>query len=53
MPYGKGASRYWKIATAEAEREGFHSFKKGSSGYEKRSQIAEALARKAHKRSKK
>jgi hypothetical protein len=41
------------MATAQAEKEGFHSFKKGSAGYAKRSQIAEAMARTAHKRSKK
>lgn len=53
MPYGPGAKPIWKMATAAAERAGYHSFKKGSSGYEKRSQIAEAMAAKAHKRSKK
>lgn len=53
MPTGKGASRAFAIATAQAEKEGYHSFKKGTAGYERRSQIAEAVARTAHKRSKK
>lgn len=53
MPSGRGASKIFAIATAQAEKEGYHSFKKGSAGYNKRSQIAEAMARESHKRSKK
>jgi hypothetical protein len=34
------------IATAQAEKEGYGSFKKGSSGAAKRKLIAEAIARK-------
>lgn len=43
MPYGKGASKAFAIATAQAKKKGYTSFKKGSRGYEMRSKIAEAI----------
>lgn len=50
MPYGKGAGRAWKLATAAAERAGYSDFTKGSLGARKRSQIAEAIAKKTKKK---
>jgi len=36
------------IATHAAKNLGFRGFKKGSSGHEKKKEIAEAIARKSH-----
>lgn len=44
MPTGKGATRAFKIATAQAKKSGAKSFKKGSRGAVLRGQIAEAIA---------
>jgi hypothetical protein len=48
MPYGSSerTRRIFKIATAQAKRSGARSFKKGTKGALKRSEIAEAIAAK-------
>lgn len=46
MPTGLGASRAFRIATAQAKKSGATSFKKGSKGAALRGRIAEAIAEK-------
>ncbi len=46
MPTGKGAAKAFKIATAEAKREGFNDFSAGTPGAARRGLIAEKVAAK-------
>lgn len=55
MPYGNSpkTKAAWREATAKTEEMGFKSFKKGSPGQAKRGQIAEGIAAKPKKSTKK
>lgn len=49
MPSGPGASKIWRESYAQAKRQGYRNFKKGTPGYDYVRRVAEKIAGQAGK----